>query len=359
MQVSGLKSITAKHLAVSCQCLGALMALHPALVEVFTHSVAQPRRGMLEADFGRALQVTRAAMRGVRAVVEARLTGTGWPAAQDYRIHHNEVTGKLVSIMRERLSMNIKQLPALAATWPDGPERADVPEPSAFASTSVRQLQILRGVLEPLLLPAELHSIFGRIALMFSRTLAEAYTLLEPHGGAWEQQLRADVQALLNCLSHLPMVPEEREAHISALTQLFEQRFGGGAPPHAPALPPPTPALDHSAPAAAHRSRPSGETAGGTDLQPGQPSQLQDVPSDCGTSPAAQPAAADDADRAPAATPIRPAVAGSRGLQAAAEASSSVDADAAAASASTPPGTGGRGEAAAAAEAVVAERPPP
>lgn len=35
-QVSGLKSITAKHLALSCQCLGAFMALHPALVALFT-----------------------------------------------------------------------------------------------------------------------------------------------------------------------------------------------------------------------------------------------------------------------------------------------------------------------------------
>ena len=54
--------------------------------------------------------------------------------------------------------------------------------------------QILSGALSPLMLPSELHSIFGRIGLMFSRTLAEAYELLEPHGAAWEQQLRADMQ---------------------------------------------------------------------------------------------------------------------------------------------------------------------
>ena len=36
LQVSGLKSITAKHLALSCQCLGAFMALHPSLVALFT-----------------------------------------------------------------------------------------------------------------------------------------------------------------------------------------------------------------------------------------------------------------------------------------------------------------------------------
>lgn len=56
-QVSGLKSITAKHLAISCQCLGALMALHPTLFSLFMEGVMPPRRDMLAADFGRVLQV--------------------------------------------------------------------------------------------------------------------------------------------------------------------------------------------------------------------------------------------------------------------------------------------------------------
>ena len=100
-----------------------------------------------------------------------------------------------MSIMRERLSVSIKQLPAqAAAAWPSGSERPGLPPPSAFAATCARQLHILSGVLTPLLLPSELHTVFGRIGLMFSRILAEAYELLEPHGAAWEQQLHADVQ---------------------------------------------------------------------------------------------------------------------------------------------------------------------
>lgn len=110
--------------------------------------------------------------------------------------------------MRERLSMNLKQLPAIAASWPSGAlapaggRVAELPPPSGFASTNVKQLQILSGVLLPLLLPAELHSIFGRVALMFSGTLVEAFALLEPRGPAWEQQLkvRAGVHACV-CLS--------------------------------------------------------------------------------------------------------------------------------------------------------------
>jgi hypothetical protein len=75
LQVSGLRSITAKHLAVSCQCLGAFMALHPALLALFTQGVAPPRLAMLTADFGRALQA-----RGyVLIVVQSKLSMlTNW-----------------------------------------------------------------------------------------------------------------------------------------------------------------------------------------------------------------------------------------------------------------------------------------
>jgi hypothetical protein len=132
---------------------------------------------------------------------------------QDYVIHRDEICSKLVFIMRERLSMNLKQLPATAAAWPSGPlpplgppqqaqqergaqagaggsTREGLPPASAFAATNVKQLQILCGVLAPLLLPEEAHSIFSRVALMFSTTLVEAFGLLEPRGPAWEQQLQ-------------------------------------------------------------------------------------------------------------------------------------------------------------------------
>lgn len=109
--------------------------------------------------------------------------------------------------MRERLAMNLKQLPAVAASWPSGqlpPQQQQqqqvpglvgggglgMPPPSGFAATNVKQLQILSGVLSPLLLHEEAASIFSRVALMFSSTLVEAFGLLESRGPAWEQQLQ-------------------------------------------------------------------------------------------------------------------------------------------------------------------------
>ena len=57
MHVSGLKSITAKHLAVTCQCLDAFIALHPILAAAFMRGVPPLRHDMLAAGFQRTLQV--------------------------------------------------------------------------------------------------------------------------------------------------------------------------------------------------------------------------------------------------------------------------------------------------------------
>ena len=60
---------------------------------------------------------------------------------QDLRIHRNEIHSKLVAIMRERLTTNLKQLPGTAAAWGTGaPGRK---QPSAFAQTNAKQLRIL------------------------------------------------------------------------------------------------------------------------------------------------------------------------------------------------------------------------
>ena len=57
MQTAGLKSISAKHLALTCQCLAALMALHPFLLAIFASPITPGRRALLIPEFERALQV--------------------------------------------------------------------------------------------------------------------------------------------------------------------------------------------------------------------------------------------------------------------------------------------------------------
>jgi Vps54-like protein len=57
MQVAGLKSITAKHLALASQCLGALINLHPMLRAIHTAPLPHSRKALLVPEFDRVLQV--------------------------------------------------------------------------------------------------------------------------------------------------------------------------------------------------------------------------------------------------------------------------------------------------------------
>ena len=60
----------------------------------------------------------------------------------------------------------------------------------------------LLQVLSPLLLPEELHFIFGRVSMLFSKTLADAYARLEPLVGpsALAIEARPAFAALLQLL---------------------------------------------------------------------------------------------------------------------------------------------------------------
>ena len=58
VQMAGLKSITAKHLALSCQCLGALAELHPALAGALASKLPVARRALLTPELGLVLQVS-------------------------------------------------------------------------------------------------------------------------------------------------------------------------------------------------------------------------------------------------------------------------------------------------------------
>lgn len=57
MATAGLRSITAKHLALSAQAAGAFIALHPLLRGALAAPVPHARRALLSPDFDRLLQV--------------------------------------------------------------------------------------------------------------------------------------------------------------------------------------------------------------------------------------------------------------------------------------------------------------
>ena len=214
MAAAGLKSITAKHLALSCQCLSFFVALQPEVREVFSDGahMAEHRKALLAPEMGRLLQ--------------------------DLTLHRDEIYSKLVAIMRERLLAGARQLPQAAEKWGAGAAAAGGgtkrPRPTAFAEGTAKQLRVLRSVLVPLLNADDLTAVFGRISGLFGATLAESYARLEDPGGAaagggmsaWEAQRCADSVHLLQALQELPVGRQDLEANLQPLHRFCKQRYG-------------------------------------------------------------------------------------------------------------------------------------
>jgi len=200
MQVSGLKSITAKHLALSCQCLGFLIQLQPVLRDAFAGGMAEHRKALLAPEMGRLLS--------------------------DLTVHRDEIHAKLVAIMRERLLAGTRALPLSAEKWGAGAAApARRPRATTFAEGTAKQLRVLSGVLVPLMTPEDLGTVFGRISILFAATLAESYARLEPRGEAWEAQRKADAMLLLETLMELPVGLRELKDNLKPL-MLFCQKYG-------------------------------------------------------------------------------------------------------------------------------------
>ena len=209
MQSAGLKSISAKHLAVSCQAVHLLAVLLPQLRAGLVAPVAQQRRSLLLPEFDHLMHVGegghaggrrwggagRGAQGGLGCVWHARRGGgysdfeAGWgralrprpriplsalrdllalpppsppPPMQDLTLHMDEIHTKLVEIMQDRLLAAAKQLVTEAESW--GKEAAAAPVVGAGAATGgagdgvgdairslAKQLGTLRNVLLPLL----------------------------------------------------------------------------------------------------------------------------------------------------------------------------------------------------------------
>lgn len=131
MHSSGLRSITAKHLAMACAALDAVTALlQPHLETRFSNPVQQPQRALVLPEFDR--------------------------VAQDLLVHRDEVLTKLVTIMQQRLEGSIGQLPAHAERWLmalqlpvlEGAKSSSTPspKPSQFATATSACVCLLGGI---------------------------------------------------------------------------------------------------------------------------------------------------------------------------------------------------------------------
>lgn len=233
MRTAGLKSISAKHLAVCSQAILMLSAALPFLRVGLTSPLPPQRQQLLIPEFDH-LQ-------------------------QDLVLHVEEIHGKLVDIMQDRLQMAAKQVVVEAETWGlQQQQQQPLPPPLVQASSSpsslsnetgpgpvdpltlppsesikslAKQLNTLRTVLTPIIQPEEVQFIFGRVASMCSETLAATFDGLQFSNkgsrSTWEEQRRCNATFALQSLSELPVDPTLASTFTSRMATFCTKHYGG------------------------------------------------------------------------------------------------------------------------------------
>ncbi|CAL1402629.1 unnamed protein product [Linum trigynum] len=205
MQVSGLKSITSKHLALASQVISFTYSIIPEIRQVLFLKVPETRKDLLVSEIDR--------------------------VAQDYKVHRDEIHTKLVQIMRERLFVHLRGLPQIVEGW-NRPEDAD-PQPSQFARSLTKEVGYLQRVLSRTLHESDVKAIFRQVVVIFHSQISEAFSRLEISTPQAKDRLHRDVAQILGCIRSLPSdnnsSGESSTPNWGQLDEFLAQKFGAEA----------------------------------------------------------------------------------------------------------------------------------
>ncbi|KAK9097744.1 hypothetical protein Syun_024789 [Stephania yunnanensis] len=201
MQVSGMRAITAKHLALSSQVISFVYDIIPELRHVLLLRVPESRKALLLSDINR-----------------------------DYKGHRDEIHTKLVQIMTERLVVHLRSLPQIVESW-NRPEDNDL-QPSQFARALVKEVGILQRVLSRTLHEVDVKAIFRQVAQIFHSQISEKFRELEINTTQAKNRLYQDLQHILGCIHSLPTddVDEDGVPNKGKLDEFLLQKFGTETP---------------------------------------------------------------------------------------------------------------------------------
>ncbi|XP_076949524.1 vacuolar protein sorting-associated protein 54, chloroplastic-like [Bidens hawaiensis] len=176
MQVSGLKSITSKHLALASQVISFVHAIMPEIRKVLILKVPDARKVMLLSEIER--------------------------VSQDYKVHRDEIHTKLVQIMRERLLVHLRGLPQIIETW-NRVDESDV-QPSQFARSLTKEVGYLQRVLSRTLHEADVQEIFKEVTIIFDIQISDAFANVDINTPQAKARLNCEIQHILGCIKSLP-----------------------------------------------------------------------------------------------------------------------------------------------------------
>eukprot|EP00850_Spirogloea_muscicola_P018796 SM000176S03127 [mRNA] locus=s176:89841:95315:+ [translate_table: standard] len=230
MQVSGLKSITAKHLALASQSISLYYAIIPDIRRLLALHIPEARQGLLLTEIDH--------------------------VCQDYRVHRDEIHSKLVAIMKERLVVHLRTLPGTAEAWAkDAAATENRPgdeQASQFARALTKarpndglvwflistimatqagrhkEVGVLHRVLSPILLDGDVCSIFTRVVALFHSQLSDAFSRLDLANPQIRRRVLQDVQLILLGLSALPVDAPPGKARQLDLDSFLATHYSGG-----------------------------------------------------------------------------------------------------------------------------------
>ncbi|XP_060191814.1 vacuolar protein sorting-associated protein 54, chloroplastic-like [Lycium barbarum] len=198
MQVSGLKSITSKHLALASQVISFTYTIIPEIKRTLFLKVPETRKGML------ILEVDR--------------------VAQDYKMHRDEIHSKLVQIMRERLLVHLRGLPQIVESW-NRPEDTDT-QPSQFARSITKEVGLLQRVLCRTLHELDVQAIFRQVVTFFHSQISEAFSHLDISSPQAKKRMYRDVQHILGCIRSLPSDSKSNPPNWGQLDEFVAKKIG-------------------------------------------------------------------------------------------------------------------------------------
>ncbi|KAK9064384.1 hypothetical protein SSX86_015766 [Deinandra increscens subsp. villosa] len=192
MQVSGLKSITSKHLALASQVVSFVHAIIPEIRKILLVKVPDARKGLMLSEIER--------------------------VSQDYKVHRDEIHTKLVQIMRERLLVHLRGLPQIIETW-NRVDETDV-QPSQFARSLTKEVGYLQRVLSRTLHEVDVQEIFKEVTIIFDIQISDAFAHVDISTPQAKARLTCDIQHILGCIKSLPSAKLNNESGTPIAGQL-------------------------------------------------------------------------------------------------------------------------------------------
>ncbi|XP_074343948.1 vacuolar protein sorting-associated protein 54, chloroplastic-like isoform X2 [Apium graveolens] len=201
LQVSGLRSINSKHLALVSQVISFICAITPEIRRILFCKVPGAQQPVLLTEIDR--------------------------VEHDFKGHRDEIHTKLVQIMKERLLYHLRSLPQIVDSW----NRTDDTDsqPSIFARTVTKEVGHFQRVLSRILHDTDVQAIFRQVIVIYHTQIWEAYSRLEINTPQAKNRMYRDLRHILECIRSLPSddLNNSGTPNWGKLNEFLVQRFGG------------------------------------------------------------------------------------------------------------------------------------